>query len=94
MKFYTKKNLEKNAFLKKSDKSLILKKDFFEQSYEIIFRSFSEAIRIVGKKYYPVRGKKLDRIISDILNNSFIKTTLGNCIIKKVSRTVIISKEC
>tara|TARA_B100000073_G_scaffold187049_1_gene154858 strand:- start:429 stop:578 length:150 start_codon:yes stop_codon:yes gene_type:complete len=48
---------------------------------------------MVGKKYYPVRGKKLDRIISDIKNDSLSRVTLGGCIVEKVNQTIIISKE-
>ena len=72
---------------------LILNKGFFLNPYEIIFRSLSDCIKLVGKKYYPVRGKKLDKIISEISNNELSKVTLGGCIINKVSQTVIITKE-
>jgi tRNA(Ile)-lysidine synthase len=70
-----------------------LNKNFFQQPYEIIFRAFSESIKLIGKRYYSVRGKKLDRIIDNIKNDKFLKVTLGGCIIKKVNQTVIISKE-
>ena len=78
--------------MKKKNK-LILNKNFFIQSYEVIFRSLSDCLRMVGKKYYPVRGKKLDRIISDIKNDSLSRVTLGGCIVEKVNQTIIISKE-
>ena len=45
------------------------------------------------KKYYSVRGKKLDKMIKSIEMNNQIKTTLGGCIIEKLNQTVIISKE-
>ena len=93
IKFYTKKNLDKNSLYLKEKKIFILKESFFHQSQEVIFRSFSEVIKLIGKKYYSVRGKKLDRIISSIEDHSLNKTTLGGCIIQKVSKTVIISKE-
>ena len=67
--------------------------NFFNQPHEVIFRSLSDAINTVGNKYYPVRGKKLDKIIKEIQNNSLIKVTLGGCIIEKVNQTVIITKE-
>ena len=50
-------------------------------------------IKIVGKKYYPVRGKKIDKIIDLIKSKSSFKVTLGGCVIKKVNGTVIFSKE-
>tara|TARA_Y100000816_G_scaffold66607_1_gene44317 strand:+ start:593 stop:1630 length:1038 start_codon:yes stop_codon:yes gene_type:complete len=93
VEFYVKKNLRQNAsFLYKKNK-LILNKKFFQQPYEIIFRTFSECIKLIGKKYYSVRGKKLDKMIKSIEMNNEIKTTLGGCIIEKVNQTVIISKE-
>ena len=91
--FYVNENLKKNTFLSIQSKKLILNKSFFEQPYEVIFRSLSESIKIVGKKYYSARGKKLDKIINDVVNNQSFKATLGGCIIEKVNQTVIISRE-
>ena len=91
--FYVSENLKKNTFFFTKSNKLTLNKSFFEQPYEIIFRAFSEVIKIIGKKYYSVRGKKLDKIISDIQNFRLFKATLGGCIIEKVNQTVIISKE-
>ena len=47
----------------------------------------------MGKKYYPSRGKKIENIIKLINSKPAFKTTLGGCLIKKVSLTVIVSKE-
>ena len=91
--FYVKENLSKNTFFSKKNNNLLLNKSFFQQPYEIIFRSLSETIRLIGKKYYSVRGKKLERIIVDIEKNRILRATLGGCIIEKVHQTVIISKE-
>ena len=91
--FYTKKNLTKNISFLKKKKSIVLKEDFFNHSREVIFRSFTEVIKIVGKKYYPARGKKIDKILSEINNKASFKVTLGGCIIKKVNQTIILSKE-
>ena len=93
IKFYTQKNLAKNTFFLKKKESVILKENFFINSKEVVFRSFTEIIKTVGKKYYPSRGKKIDRVIQSITNKSFLKTTLGGCLIKKVNQTVIVSKE-
>ena len=76
-----------------SERIPILNNKFFEQPYEIVFRSLSESIRLIGKRYYLVRGKKIDNIIKFIKNNKSYKSTLGGCIIEKVDQTVIISKE-
>ena len=91
--FYVNENLKKNSFLSPSKNRLILNNFFFKQPSEVIFRSFSNSIKLIGKKYYLPRGKKLDKIIDDIENNCFYKATLGGCIIEKVNQTVIISKE-
>ena len=72
---------------------LILDKSFFRQPYEIVFRSFSDSIKLIGQRYNAVRGKKIDNILDKIGKNSFNSETLGGCIIKKAHQTVIISKE-
>ena len=91
--FYIKKNLNENCFFSKKENKIILNNNFFNQPHEIIFRGFSDSIKIIGKKYYSVRGKKLDNIINKIINNSSFKGTLGGCIIEKINHTVIITKE-
>ena len=93
IKFYTKKNLEENTYFIKNKKLVFLKEKFFYQSEEVVFRSFTEVIKLVGKKYYPVRGKKIDKIISAINAKAKLKVTLGGCIVKKVNQTVIVTKE-
>ena len=91
--FYVEENLKKNATILEKDNSFILNQIFFQQPYEVAFRSLSELIRLIGKKYYPVRGKKLDKIMRNIEKNILFKTTLGGCIIEKVNQSIIISKE-
>jgi len=93
IKFYTKKNLKENVTILQKKQNAILKENFFSQSNEVVFRSLAEVIKIVGKKYYAVRGKKIDKIIHLIHSKSSFKVTLGGCIIKKVNQTVILSKE-
>ena len=91
--FYVKENFSKNTFFLSKKNRLVLNKFFFLQPYEVIFRTLSQSVQLIGKKYYPVRGKKLDRIISIIKKNQHFRTTLGGCLIEKVNQTVIISKE-
>ena len=91
--FYVQTNIKKNTFFSDKDNKLIINKVFFQQPYEVIFRALSELIKFINKKYYPVRGRKLDKIISGIENNQSFKATLGGCIIEKVNQTVILSKE-
>ena len=93
VKFYVSENLRKNTFFLEKDNKLVINKKFFQQPYEVIFRSLSESLRLIGGKYYSVRGKKLDRIILDNQKSHYFKLTLGGCIIEKVNQTVKISKE-
>jgi tRNA(Ile)-lysidine synthase len=93
IEFYTKKNLKDNITILSQKNNIVLKEKFFSQSNEVIFRSLSEVIKIVGKRYYAVRGKKIDKVINLIKTKTFFKVTLGGCIIKKVNETVILSKE-
>ena len=91
--FYVKNNIKENTtFLKKGNK-LILKNEFFNHSYEVIFRSLSDVLKLVSKRYYSVRGKKLDKFIYNIRNNNSFKVTLGGCIIERVNQTIMIKKE-
>ena len=91
--FYVNRNLQNNTYLSHKNNRLVLSSNFFEQPHEVVFRSLSDSIKTIGSKHYPVRGKKLGRIIEEIKNNSRIKATLGGCVIEKVNQTVIISKE-
>ena len=93
IKFYVNQNILHNSNLKTNKKHVILSKLFFEKPYEIIFRSFSEILRIIGDNYYPPRGKKLSYAINLIQNKSFRKTTLGRCVIEKSRDSVLIYKE-
>ena len=91
--FYVQENLNNNTFFFKSKNQIILSDEFFKKPNEIVFRAFSDLVKIIGKKYYPSRGKKLDKVICGIKKNTISKVTLGGCIIEKVNQTVIISKE-
>ena len=93
IEFYVEKNLRENTSFLKNKNRLILNIGFFLQPQEVIFRAFSESLKLIGEKYYPVRGKKLEKIIWEIENNRLNRTTLGSCIIEKVNQSIIISKE-
>jgi tRNA(Ile)-lysidine synthase len=92
LRFYTKKNLEENVTIFQKKQNAILKENFFSQSEEVVFRSFGEVIKIIGKKYYTVRGKKIDKIINLVESKSSFKVTLGGCLIKKINRNCYIIK--
>tara|TARA_B100000579_G_scaffold3199_1_gene2498 strand:- start:434 stop:1462 length:1029 start_codon:yes stop_codon:yes gene_type:complete len=91
--FYVEKNLRENTSFFKDKKKLIINSNFFLQPQEVIFRSFSESLKLISEKYYSVRGKKLNKIILEIENNRLNRATLGGCIIEKVNQSIIISKE-
>ena len=91
--FYSKQNIKLNSYLDKKNKKLYLNKIFFNQPYEVKFRSFSDSIKIIGGRYFSARGKKIDNILKMIEKGVLKKETLAGCIIKKVNQTVIISKE-
>ena len=93
IKFYTEQNKRVNSFLDKKNKKLILNDIFFNQPYEVVFRSFSDSLKVIGEKYFTARGKKIDNILKMIEKNTLKKETLAGCIVKKVNQTVIISKE-
>ena len=93
IKNFVDKNLKENSIVSNDKKTVILSKNFFYQTEEVVFRSFTKLIKIIGKKYYPVRGKKVDNLIDKIKNDDLSKATLGNCVIKKVYNTIIVSKE-
>ena len=89
--FFYKKNLKENSIILKH--KAILSEDFFNYPEEILFRSFSEILKLVGNKYFFVRGKKIERILKSLTKKTNVKYTLGNCIIEKINKTVIVLKE-
>ena len=93
IKFYVNRNLKKNVTFLKRKNIYILSYNFFDQSHEIIFRSLTNLIQKLGKKYYPVRGKSIDELIKKIENKSFTKLTLGGCYVERVNETILISQE-
>ncbi len=93
IKYFVEKNLKDNSTISNLNKFVILDKNFFLQPEEVVFRSLTEVLKSVGKKYYPVRGKKIDKLIYQIKKDNSFKTTLGNCLIKKVNNSIIVSKE-
>ena len=93
IKFYVEKNKRVNSFFNYKKNQLILKENFFENSHEVIFRSLSDLIHLVGKKPNFVRGKKIENILNKIKEQKLRKETLGGCVIKMVNHTVILTKE-
>ena len=91
IKFLHEKNLKKNSIVLKN--KAILSEEFFDNPEEILFRSFSEIVKLVGNKNSYVRGKKIENILNSLSGKSNVKYTLGNCVIEKINKTVIVKKE-
>ena len=93
IKFYVDRNLKKNVVHLKKRNIYVLSFNFFDQSHEIVFRSLTNLIQKLGKKYYPVRGKSVNELIKKINKKNFTKVTLGGCYIEGVNETILISQE-
>ena len=93
IKFYIDRNFKKNVVFLKRKNIYILSHNFFDQAHEIIFRSLTNIIQKLGKKYYPVRGKSINELIVRINKKSFTKVTLGGCFIERANETILISQE-
>jgi len=91
IQFFCEKNLRENSII--SHNKVVLKEEFFNFPQEVLFRSFSKILQLVGKKYFPPRGKKISNILVNLESKTTFKSTLGNCVIKKINRTVIVHKE-
>ncbi len=91
IQYFCEKNLRENLVI--SHNKVVLNKEFFNLPQEVLFRSFSQVLHLVGKKYFSPRGKKIINILENLQNEVTFKSTLGNCVIKKINRTVIVFKE-
>ena len=91
IQFFCEKNLRENSII--SHNKVVLKEEFFNFPQEVLFRSFSKILQLVGKKYFPPRGKKIANILENLESKTTFKSTLANCVIKKINRTVIVYKE-
>ena len=92
LEFYKKKEIKQNVkFLK--NKCIINSKLFYKGEDEIIFRSFSDLLSVIGRSYYPPRSKKVLNLISKMKKTKFTKCTLGGCIIERKNGFIYILKE-
>ncbi len=92
--YFVKKNINDNSNYLKLTKTIILKDDFLKQPDEIVFRSISELIHVIGNKTNYTRGKKLISLINKIkTTKSFKRQTLSGCIFEKVNKSIVISSE-
>ena len=94
IEFYVKKNINENTRQLNKKKSIIINEIFFTQPEEVVFRSLSELIHNIGNKKSFTRGKKIFSLVNDINSiKNFKKKTLSGCILEKVNKSIIISKE-
>ena len=92
--FYVKKNINENASVLDKKNSIIINEFFFNQPEEVVFRSLSKLIHEIGNKKSFTRGRKIVSLLNDINSNkNFRKKTLSGCILEKVNKSIIISKE-
>ena len=90
---YVLENIKINSNYLKNKKAYILNKNFFDKPHEIIFRSLSNVLKRIGKKYYSSRGRSLDQVIQKIKLNNFNKVTLSGCVIEKLNDSIVIYQE-
>ena len=94
IEFYVNQNIENNSKIINNKKSVILSESFFGNPYEIVFRSLSELIHKIGNKKNYSRGRKISNLIKELkLANNLKKMTLSGCIVEKINKSIIISKE-
>ena len=92
--YYVEKNIIENSRELIFSKTVILRKDFFIQPNEIVFRSFSKIIQTVGKRKTYSRGAKVQNLLNYLrFAKNSKKKTLSGCIIQKIENSVIISAE-
>ena len=91
IKFFYEKNLRENSVIFKN--KAILNEEFFNYPEEVLFRSFSQILKLIGNNHFFARGKKIKKILEILSYKTNAKCTLGNCVIEKINKTVIVLKE-
>jgi len=92
---YVKKNIRLNSNFLKVDNKLtcMIKKEFFNQPNEVIFRSMGDILKKIGGNYYAPRGKSIINLMNRMKSKKLNKITLSRCIIEKLSNSLIIYAE-
>ena len=94
IEFYVNQNIENNSKIINNKQSVILSESFFSNPYEIVFRSLSALIHKIGNKKNYSRGRKISNLIKELKSvNNLKKMTLSGCIVEKINKSIIISKE-
>jgi len=85
--------IEKKCVLKKKNQILIKLESFLVEKQEIQLKILADCIKKISKAYYPPRAKKVINLLENINSKSLLKATLGNCLIVKKEKNLIIRKE-
>ena len=85
--------IEKKCVLKKKNQILIKLEPFLVEKLEIQLKILGDCIKKTSKAYYPPRAKKVINLLENIRSKSLLKATLGNCLIEKKEKNLIIRKE-
>ena len=91
--YYVRQNINLNSKYYKKRNYYILNKSFFDQPNEIVFRSLTDLIKNIGKRYYPPRGKSVSQLLSKLRLNEVLKINIAGCLVEKVNNSFIIYKE-
>ena len=92
LEHYIQKNIDQNVI--KNEEKVIVNKNFFSEPDEVVFRSLNIVLNSFSEKAKLSRGSKIMNLIKNFKNSKdTYKTTLSGCILKKVSNTMIISRE-
>ena len=90
---YVDKNIKDNSKFFKKKEYYILNKLFFNQPYEIVFRSLINILKEIGNKYYPPRGKSINYLLAKFKSGEIKKINISGCILEKINNSFIIYKE-
>ena len=85
--------VEKECIVKKKKEISINLNFFLLESTEIQLKIFSNCIKIISKKYYPPRAKKILNLLIKAKFDKKLKATLGGCEIQKTQNNLVICKE-
>ncbi len=91
--YYVNENILNNSSYNKNNKYYILNSEFFNQPYEIVFRSLTSILKKAGNKYYSPRGKSIDQLLSKFRSGEIKKINISGCIMEKISNSFIIYGE-
>tara|TARA_B100000959_G_scaffold281232_1_gene344858 strand:- start:204 stop:1247 length:1044 start_codon:yes stop_codon:yes gene_type:complete len=90
---YVNNNIRDNSKYFKKKKYYILSANFFIQPHEIVFRSLSNILKKIGKKYYAPRGKSINQLLIKFESGDIKKANISGCILEKYNNSFIICKE-